>query len=362
MTSRVVDDRVWMRRAFALARRGWGQVSPNPMVGAIVVRDHVAVGRGWHARYGLAHAEAMALAEAGSASQGATLYVTLEPCAHHGKQPPCVNAVIASGVTRVVVASPDPNPEARGGIARLREAGIVVDVGIGEAAARALNAPFFFAHQGATRPYVTLKLAVTVDGAIADHRRTPGWFTGPESRRAVHALRASADAIAVGRRTVVDDDPALTVREGWQPRVPPIRVVLARTGGLPSSSQLVRTASSVPVWFVGTPAAADARSLQAAGVTVIPASTLAASLEALRVLGIRHLFVEGGATIAGALLEAGLVDRLVIFRAPLVLGTGALPAFAGLGARSWANAVRLHPRVRRRIGDDLLEIYTMEWP
>ncbi|MCU0635945.1 MAG: bifunctional diaminohydroxyphosphoribosylaminopyrimidine deaminase/5-amino-6-(5-phosphoribosylamino)uracil reductase RibD [Gemmatimonadaceae bacterium] len=362
MNERVVDDKTWMRRALRLARRGWGQVSPNPLVGAVVVRDHVAVGEGWHAAYGAAHAEPVALAAAGDAARGATLYVTLEPCAHHGKRPPCVDAILASGVARVVIATRDPNPVAAGGVERLRQAGLEVDIGSCEAAARAMNAPFLHAVTSVTRPYITLKLALTVDGAIADHRRTPGWFTGARARRAVHALRAAADAIAVGRGTAEIDDPALTVREGYVPRVPPTRVVFSRAGALPESGSLVRTAREVPVWLVGTPSAERQAALEAAGVTVLPAPTLEAGLRALRERGVHHLFVEGGATLAGALMEAGVVDRLVIFRAPLVLGGGALPAFAGLPGRTFADAVRLRPRVRRRLGDDLLEVYTVERP
>jgi diaminohydroxyphosphoribosylaminopyrimidine deaminase / 5-amino-6-(5-phosphoribosylamino)uracil reductase len=354
------DDRRFMRRALQLAKRGWGQVSPNPLVGAVVVKDNAIVGEGWHARYGEVHAERMALAAAGAAAHGATLYVTLEPCNHFGKQPPCTDAVIASGIRRVVMATRDPNPMARGGIRRLTRAGMVVDEGVGGASSRAMNAPFHFAFTNAPRPFVTLKLALTLDGALADATRTPGWFTSAASRRAVHALRAAADAIAVGRQTVVIDNPALTVREGWVPRVAPARVVFVRTGAVPVSSQLVRTIDEGQVCVVGSPA--NAEELALAGVSILPAASLAEALAALQGRGVRHLFVEGGATLAGALLDAGYVDRLVIFRAPLVLGAGALSGFAGLGTRNWASAVRLRPRVRRPIGDDLLEIYTMEQP
>jgi diaminohydroxyphosphoribosylaminopyrimidine deaminase/5-amino-6-(5-phosphoribosylamino)uracil reductase len=358
MAGRTPDDRFWMRQALRLARRGWGQVAPNPLVGAVVVRDHLAVGHGWHARYGEAHAEPVALARAGAAARGATLYVTLEPCAHRGKQPPCVEAILAAGIARVVVAVADPNPVAAGGIARLRDAGVVVDVGLGAAAAQALNAPFFHAHGGAERPYVTLKLACTLDGAIADRSRGPGWFTGAPARRLVHRLRAGADAVAVGIGTALADDPALTVREGRMPRVPPVRVVFDRHGRLPLDGQLARTAGEVPVWTVGGASPERRAALGARGVTVLEATTLAEGLAALRRRGIRHLLVEGGATLAGALVEAGLADRLVIFRAPLLLGDGALPALAGLPSRRLADAVRLVPRRRRAVGDDALEVYT----
>ena len=230
-----------MRRALTLARRGWGRTAPNPMVGAVVAQDGATVGEGWHREYGGPHAEVHALAQAGERARGATAYVTLEPCAHHGKTPPCVDALIAAGVARVVVAVRDPNPVAAGGVARLRAAGIVVDEDVETAAARELNAPFLHAARGGDRPWITLKLALSLDGAIADHTRGPGWLTGPVSRRAVHRMRAGSDAIAVGIGTALADDPSLTVREGPAPRRAPIRVVFDRRLRLPIASRLVRT-------------------------------------------------------------------------------------------------------------------------
>ena len=348
-----------MRRALALARRGWGRTAPNPLVGAVVSRDDRIVGEGWHARYGGDHAEVAALRAAGERARGATLYVTLEPCAHHGKTPPCADAVLRAGVARVVVAARDPNPEAAGGIARLEAGGVPVTVGVEEAAARELNAPFFFRF-AADRPWVTLKLAVSLDGAIADHTRRPGWLTSEASRRLVHRMRAGSDAVAVGIGTALADDPALTVRHARRPRVAPRRVVFDRAARLPLDGRLVCTAGEVPTTVVtsdaGSPAA---RALVAAGVDVVAAATLDEGLRALAARGVRALLVEGGAGLAGALLARRLVDRLVIFQAPVVLGAGSLPAFGGAPPVSAGDAPRLRRLAHRAVADDLLSIYAL---
>ncbi|MGH7632905.1 MAG: bifunctional diaminohydroxyphosphoribosylaminopyrimidine deaminase/5-amino-6-(5-phosphoribosylamino)uracil reductase RibD, partial [Gemmatimonadaceae bacterium] len=212
-----------MRRALALARRGWGQTAPNPLVGAVIVRDGRTVGEGYHARYGAPHAEIMALRAAGEGARGATMFVTLEPCAHHGHTPPCADALLAAGIVRVVVAARDPNPVAAGGVERLQAAGVTVDVGLEGAVAQEMNAAFLHAFS-AIRPWVTLKLAVSLDGAIADAAGRSRWITGERARRVVHRLRAQSDAIAVGIGTVLADDPALTVRDAPAPRVAPLRV------------------------------------------------------------------------------------------------------------------------------------------
>src|SRR3954468_2645940 len=235
------DDGAFMRRALALAERGWGRTAPNPMVGAVVVRDGRVVGEGWHAEFGGPHAEVEALRAAGDRAKGATMYVTLEPCNHQGKTPPCTEALLAAGVRRVVVACEDPNPEARGGAHRLREAGVDVALGVEEDAARELNAPFFHA-LASDRPFVRLKLALSLDGALADHTRQPGWLTGEAARHEVHRLRADADAIAVGIGTVLADDPELTVRHVPAPRVAPTRVVFDTSARLPRTSRLATTA------------------------------------------------------------------------------------------------------------------------
>ncbi len=345
-----------MRRALALAERGAGQVAPNPKVGAVIVRDGVVVAEGWHARYGDEHAEAMALRVAGAGAQGATVYVTLEPCNHHGKTPPCAAALVAAGVARVVYAVADPGAHEGGGAITLANAGVEVNAGVLGAEAAEVNAPFFFAAAAAARPFVTLKLALSVDGAIvgADRKRT--WLTGPESRTAVHALRADADAVAVGSGTALCDDPELTVRDVPAPRIPPMRVVFDRSARLPLGSTLVRTAREVPVVLVTDGRHPDSeRLLEAQGVTLIRADGLASALAELRARGVRHLLVEGGATLASALVAAGTVDRLISFQAPVILGSGALAAFASLPA-----AHRLTVVSRREYGPDLMTVHRFE--
>jgi diaminohydroxyphosphoribosylaminopyrimidine deaminase/5-amino-6-(5-phosphoribosylamino)uracil reductase len=353
-------DAAYMRRALSLARKGWGQTAPNPMVGAVVVRGDAVVGEGWHERWGGPHAEVVALRAAGENARGATVYVTLEPCAHTGKTPPCADALIAAGVQRVVAASRDPTPVAAGGGERLRAAGIAFESGVEEAAARELNAPFFHAARS-DRPWVTLKLAVSLDGAITDARRSSAWLTGATARREVHRLRANSDAIAVGIGTALTDDPALTVRGGVQPRVPPRRVVFDNAARLPADSRLARGAREIPTIVVArAPDPRNVEALEGAGVTVIAAADTAAGLRALRALEIRSLLVEGGAGLASSLLEASLVDRLIIFQAPILLGAGALGAFSGLGGRLVADAPRLPVLERRAFGDDVMTVYALD--
>ena len=351
------EDGAWMRRALALAERGWGLTAPNPMVGAVVVRDGVVVGEGWHTAYGAPHAEVEALRAAGERARGATVYVTLEPCDHHGKTPPCTEALVAAGVRRVVAACEDPSPVARGGAERLRAAGIEVDVGVEAEAARELDAAFFHALES-DRPFVRLKLAMSLDGAIADHTRRPGWLTGEAARREVHHLRAGSDAVGVGIGTVLADDPALTVRHAPPPRVPPVRVVFDGSARLPPASRLARTAREVPVLVVcRTPDSEPAAALERLGVKLVRAGTLGDALVALRERGIRSLLVEGGAALAASLLREAVVDRLVIFRAPLVLGGGALGAFAGMPPVRAQDAPRWRLLEARRLEDDELTIY-----
>ena len=327
-----------MRRALTLAERGWGQTAPNPMVGAVVVRAGQIVGEGWHERYGEAHAEVNALARAASAADGATLYVTLEPCNHTGKTPPCADAVIAAKIARVVIATRDPGADAGGGADRLRAAGIDVEIGLLESEARELNASFFHAFVS-DRPWVTLKLALSIDGAIADSKRGRAWLTNEESRAEVHRIRANVDAIAVGATTYATDHPSLTVRGPIQPRVQPIRVVFDPDAKLSAGRTSVLE--------------------EVDGATFVRVADLAASLRALRTRGIRSLLVEGGASLASALLDAELVDRLVIFQAPIVLGGGALAAFSSTSPRR-AESVRRIPVLRRQaFGDDLMTIYAL---
>jgi diaminohydroxyphosphoribosylaminopyrimidine deaminase/5-amino-6-(5-phosphoribosylamino)uracil reductase len=260
-------------------------------------------------------------------------------------------------VRRVVAAGEDPSPVARGGAERLRAAGIEVDLGVEAEPARELNASFFHAVES-DRPFVRLKLAMSLDGAIADHTRTPGWLTGEAARREVHHLRAGSDAVGVGIGTVLADDPALTVRHAPAPRVPPVRVVFDRSARLPPTSRLALTAREVPVLVVcRAPDTGRAAALERLGVTLVRAATLRAALVALRTRGIRSLLVEGGAALAGSLLREALVDRLVIFRAPLVLGGGALCAFAGMPPVRAQDAAHWRLLEARRLEDDELTIY-----
>ena len=355
-------DRAYMRRALSLARRGWGQTAPNPMVGAVVVQGDAVVGEGYHARYGGAHAEVAALEEAGDRARGAAVYVTLEPCAHVGKTAPCADALIAAGVDRVIVATRDPNPTAGGGLERLERAGIAVEVGMEGARARELNAPFFHAFTSA-RPWITLKLAVSLDAALADASGRSRWITGPRARRMVHTLRAGHDAIAVGLGTVLADDPALTVRTAPAPRVPPWRIVFDHRARLPLGSTLARTAREIPTMVVAhNPEPEHAAALEACGVTVLRADTIVHALEQLRAREIRSILVEGGARLAGACLGSTTVDRLIIFQAPIVLGAGARGAFAFAPAIDTETARRLPVVEQRALGDDLMTVYALQGP
>src|SRR2546426_3384658 len=241
-----------MRRALELAWRGWGRVSPNPMVGAVVLRGDETVAEGWHAEFGGPHAELAALHAAGDKAHGGTLVVTLEPCAHHGKTPPCTDAIRAAGIRRVVAAVRDPDAEARGGVEVLKRAGIETQVGLLAEEAAALNAPFLFTRQQTDRPFVALKLATSIDGRIADAGGRSQWISGPEARDHVHWLRAGFDAIAVGGTTALMDNPQLTAR-GLTPRKPPVRIVFDRRAMLNLGVSLVQTARGVPTWVMASP-------------------------------------------------------------------------------------------------------------
>ncbi len=346
-----------MARALQLARLGWGQTKPNPMVGAVVVRGEEIVGEGHHARAGEPHAEIIALRNAGDLAQGATLYVTLEPCNHHGRTPPCTNAIIAAGIARVVAAVGDPNPEAGGGAQKLRDSGIQVDFGVLELDAHELNAAFLAAFTS-TRPWVTLKLAVSLDGAIADAKRSRGWLTGPQARAEVQRLRAVSDAVAIGIATAIADDPLLTARIDPPPVAQPARIVFDRHARLSTSSALARTAREVPTIIVTTTRTKLAADLAKAGVESLPARDLADALQKLKARGIVSLLVEGGAGVAASFLAADSVDRMIIFQAPIVLGAGSLCAFSGIAPHDLAHAPRFHALRTQRFGDDVMTIYS----
>jgi diaminohydroxyphosphoribosylaminopyrimidine deaminase/5-amino-6-(5-phosphoribosylamino)uracil reductase len=352
-------EREAMRRALNLALRGWGRVAPNPLVGAVLLRDGGVVAEGWHAEFGGPHAEAAALADCADPA-GTTCVVTLEPCAHQGKTPPCADALIAAGVKRVVIAVRDPT-DAGGGAEKLEAAGIDVALGDLAAEAGALNAGFLCAARHKERPWVAVKLATTLDGFIADASGHSQWITGPEALDWVHWLRAGFDAIAVGRATALADDPALTARGAVTPRVPPARIVFAGTGDLPATLKCFARDVGGPAIAVVHPdvQAERERTLGAAGIDVLAAATPAKALRRLRARGIRTVLVEGGGRLVGALLEASLVDRVYRLTAPRWLGQGT-PAW---GARTGVRLGDSAPWVvseRRTLGVDTLLVVDRE--
>ncbi len=329
------DDR-FMALALALGRRGLGQAWPNPAVGAVIVKDGIMVGRGWTQPGGRPHAEVEALRRAGAAARGATLYVTLEPCSHFGKSPPCADAVIAAGIARVVSAIEDPNPEVAGqGHARLRAAGIAVDIGTGAAQARHDHAGHIL-RMTKGRPRVLLKLAISADGMAAAAGGKPVAITGEDVRQRVHLLRAENDAIMAGIGTVLADDPMLTCRLPGMAKRSPVRIVADSMLRLPLTSNLVRSAIDVPVWALcGMRAPQQAEfALLPLGVEVLrsPDSAerldLADALGLLAAKGITRLMVEGGPALAAAFLAADLVDEAILFHAPMLVGPQGLDALA----------------------------------
>lgn len=351
-----VDDREAMRRAIALAWGGWGRVGKNPLVGALVLRDGAVVGEGFHAEWGGRHGEVAALEAAASRAEGADLVVSLEPCAHYGKTPPCTDAIVAAGIRRVVFGASDVDPRARGGAEVLRRAGVRVVAGVLEPDVRAQNALFFHRFTGSARPFVAVKLAVSLDARIADRRGHAQWVSGSAAREFVHWLRAGFDAIAVGAGTATADDPSLTVRGTLVPERPPLRVVLDRRGEVPHTASVVRTARDVPTLIVlGREAPAAARAaLEVAGVQVAEADEPARVLEELGRRGLGSVLVEGGGVLAGRLLKEELVDRIYLIVAPILLGGDGVPAFAGVPGTAIEAAKRWRTVDRRTLGNDSL--------
>jgi diaminohydroxyphosphoribosylaminopyrimidine deaminase/5-amino-6-(5-phosphoribosylamino)uracil reductase len=356
------QDRAWMARALDLAARGLGLTSPNPMVGAVLVRDGDIVAEGAHLAAGGPHAEAVALEAAGRRARGATCYVTLEPCAHHGRTPPCAAALIAAGVSRVVAACRDPNPLVDGqGLAAIEAAGIAVSVGVGSTEARALNRAFFCAMTRG-RPHVTLKSAVTLDGRIAAGDGASRWITGEAARLEAHRMRFAADAVLVGIGTVLHDDPALTVRVPGAPPKEPFRVVADSRLRTPPGARLIDSGqpSRVVVGCVRPAPTAAAARLRARGVRVLelPESgghvDLGALLAALRDIDVISVLVEGGAEVAGGLLDRDLVDRVAFFLAPRLVGGRAAPGPLGGQGRALKEAAGVVGLTWRPVGEDLL--------
>lgn len=314
-----VQDEVWMRRALQLAERGRGTVEPNPLVGAVLVREGQVVGEGWHEKFGHAHAEVNAIAHAGELARGATLYVTLEPCCHHGKTPPCTDAVLAAGITRVVTAMIDPFPRvAGGGAARLRQAGLSVETGVCEAEARRQNAPYLTL-LSLGRPRVHAKWACTLDGKIATRSGESQWISNERSRAVVHRLRGQMDGILVGIGTALADNPRLTARPSG-PRLA-TRVVLDHRARLPLTSALVQSARDIPVLVVTAASAPADRvvALRDQGCEVF-AATLSELLTELGQRRWTNLLVEGGGEVLGSFLDANLVDEAHVFMAPKIFG------------------------------------------
>ncbi|MBN1425293.1 bifunctional diaminohydroxyphosphoribosylaminopyrimidine deaminase/5-amino-6-(5-phosphoribosylamino)uracil reductase RibD [Candidatus Fermentibacteria bacterium] len=354
-------DEHWMGRAAALARRGEGRTSPNPLVGAVLVNEGRVVGAGFHARAGGPHAEIVALKAAGPAARGADLYVTLEPCAHHGRTPPCADALVAAGVRRVVAGVQDPNPLVDGrGFARLAVAGVEIRVGVLAPLCQRLIEPYAVA-MAAGRPFVHLKMAFSADGRIAPATGSSRWITGPAARRCAHRLRSRLDAVLVGITTVLMDDPALDVRLSGAPRAQPRAVVLDAGARTPPQARLLRPGSDGPPLIL---CAADAprqrvAALAAAGARVVPVPEeppgmlhIPSVLEALAHEGIQSILVEGGGQVAGSFLAAGVVDRATIFLAPVFLGSEATAAVAGLGRLDLLSAPRGRLVGIRRVGSD----------
>ncbi|HEY1859103.1 MAG TPA: bifunctional diaminohydroxyphosphoribosylaminopyrimidine deaminase/5-amino-6-(5-phosphoribosylamino)uracil reductase RibD [Gemmataceae bacterium] len=338
------SDAKWMHRALELAERGRGYVEPNPLVGAVVVRDGRVVGEGWHERFGQQHAEIIALAAADDAAQGATLYVTLEPCCHQGKTPPCTDAVLGAGIRRVVAAMADPFPQVAGkGVAHLRAAGVEVVVGAEEARARRLNAPYLKL-LSTGRPYVHAKWAMSLDGKIATRTGDSKWISSEASRKPVHELRGRMDAVIIGVGTALADDPRLTARPPG-PRTP-MRIVLDSRGRLPLTSQLVVTARETPTLIVT--ASAEADRFRAIGCEVLSLPTgsgrpdVGQLLDELGKRRMTNVLVEGGAAVLGSFLDARAMDEVHVFLAPVLIGgTDAKPAIAGQGLERVADALRL---------------------
>jgi diaminohydroxyphosphoribosylaminopyrimidine deaminase / 5-amino-6-(5-phosphoribosylamino)uracil reductase len=361
-----VSDDAHMAHALRLAARGLGNTWPNPAVGCIIVREGLVVGRGWTQPGGRPHAEVRALQQAGPRAAGATAYVTLEPCAHHGQTPPCAEALISAKVARVVTALTDPDPRVSGkGHAMLRTAGIAVTEGVLTPEATRLNAGFLKrVTQGL--PFITLKLAATLDGRIATASGESRWITGPQARRKVHALRLAHDAVMVGSGTALADDPDLTVRDMGAQRQP-VRIVMDRLLRHTPDSRLGRTAQVSPVWLVHGPDASEAARKQWVNTGAILLQTpeadgqldLAPALRALAALGLTRILCEGGSTLAAALVRSGLVDDLALFSGAALIGAEGHPALGPLHLTALGDAPRPTLRETQVLGPDLYSLWSL---
>jgi diaminohydroxyphosphoribosylaminopyrimidine deaminase / 5-amino-6-(5-phosphoribosylamino)uracil reductase len=358
-------DRRYMELALTLGRRGLGRTWPNPAVGAVVVRDGVIIGRGWTQPGGRPHAEPVALAQAGDLARGATLYVTLEPCSHFGKSPPCADAIIAAGISRVVAAVEDPNPEVAGqGLARLRAAGISVDVGLCATEAAYTHAGHFRRVRDG-RPHVILKLAVSPDERIGAAGHKPVAITGEAAKARMHLLRAQCDAILVGIGTVLADDPLLTCRLPGMVKRSPVRVVLDRSLRIAGDSRLVHSARETPLWVFASeladaPAAVKLGGAGAQVIRVAPTDTgldLTAVLHALAERGITRLLVEGGSRVASSFVAAGMVDEFWLLRGSEEVGADGVPPFDALALSAITQSPGFRVRASETLGKDVLTIF-----
>lgn len=347
-----------MRRALSLARRGVGKTSPNPAVGCVIVKDGAIVGEGWHRRAGTPHAEVHALRQAGEAARGADLYVTLEPCSHHGKTPPCADAVVAAGVGRVFAGMVDPNPLVSGqGLARLKDAGIAVEAGLLEAECRRINEPFI--KQVTTGlPFVVFKCAMTLDGRIAAASGDSRWITSEASRREVHRLRSKMDAVMVGVETAIADDPLLTVRHVRGEN--PVRVVVDSRLRLPLTAALLHDGAAETVIATRESGPARHEAFTALGAKILVCEErdgrvdLTDLMRKLAGLGVQSVLLEGGGTLAGEALRRGLIDKFLFFYAPKILGGEGISPFSGPGASLMAEAAKVEIASLKRLGEDIM--------
>ncbi len=361
------SDVAYMRRALRLAKDGVGHVSPNPLVGCVIVNQGEVVGQGYHQRFGGPHAEVHALQDAGPRASGASLYVTLEPCCHTGKTPPCVEAIVEAGIGRVVIALRDPNPlVAGGGLARLHEAGIPANLGVCEAEARQLNEAFL-KYVTTQRPFVTLKCAMTLDGKIATKTGASQWITGPKARQYVHQMRHAADAIVVGIGTVLHDDPLLTTRLLDRQGINPLRVIVDSTLRLPLDAQVVRVTPERRTLVATTERASEThgRLLHERGVEIVRLPSyddgrvdLEALWHDLGTRGMASVLVEGGATLNANLLMRCLVDKVQFFIAPKIIGGDGLSVIGPCGVETMGQAIPLRNITSQDVdGDFLLQGY-----
>ncbi|HEX4111420.1 MAG TPA: bifunctional diaminohydroxyphosphoribosylaminopyrimidine deaminase/5-amino-6-(5-phosphoribosylamino)uracil reductase RibD [Stellaceae bacterium] len=358
-----MSDLQHINAALELARRGLGRTWPNPAVGCVIVKEGHVTGRGWTQPGGRPHAETEALARAGPLADGATLYTALEPCSHHGKTPPCADAVIDAGIARVVAALEDPDPRVKGaGFARLRAAGIAVEIGLGAKMAAEINAGFL-TRLAQGRPLVTLKLATTLDGKIATASGESRWITSEAARRRSHLLRASHDAVMIGAGTARTDDPELTCRLPGMADHHPVRIVVDAGLRLPLTAKLVAGAAQTPTWIVTRDGGDAARheGFRTAGVALIELPgheqgiDLAEALQALGKRGLTRVLVEGGGQLAAGLLRQDLVDRIAWFHAPAVIGGDGIAAVAGMGHGRLAEIPRFERLTLEPVGEDVLE-------